>query len=87
MPEPKLTPAERTLRARIGAFSLHAQGRTNTAPARKAFMERFEHEVDPKGVLPKEERQRRAQAAKKAHFAKLALKSARKRRSNKKAVE
>lgn len=74
-----MTPAERTLRARIGAYSLHAAGGTNTAPARKAFLARFEAEVDPDGTLDPVERQRRAASARKAHFARLALKSAQKR--------
>lgn len=47
-----MTPFERTLRARLGAYSLHALGRTNTGPARKAFLARFEKLVDPDGVLP-----------------------------------
>jgi hypothetical protein len=74
-----MTPSERSLRGRIGAYSLHAQGRTNTGPARRKFMERFLREVDPDGVLPEAERRRRAEAAKKAHFARLALKSAKSR--------
>jgi hypothetical protein len=52
-------------------------------PGRKAFMDRFEREVDPEGVLEPEERQRRARAARSAYFCKLALRSARKRRKNK----
>jgi hypothetical protein len=71
-----VTPAERTLRGRIGAYSLHAQGATNTGPARAAFLSKFEVEVDPEGILPEAERRRRAIAARKAHFSKLALKSA-----------
>jgi len=71
-----MTPSERSIRARIGAYSLHAQGRTNTGPAREKFMERFLWEVDPGGMLSETERQRRAEAAKKAYFSRLALKSA-----------
>jgi hypothetical protein len=63
------------LRAKIGAFSLHAQGGTNTRPARRAFLARFETEVDPERVLPEQERQRRADCARKAYFARLALRS------------
>ena len=77
-----MTPAERTLRGRIGAYSLHAQGGTNTAPARRAFLSKFEKEVDPDGVLAEPERQRRARLARKAHFARLGLKSAKKRRKD-----
>ena len=82
-----MTPSERTLRARIGAFSLHALGLTNTAPARCAFLSKFEREVDPDGVLSEEERQRRAMCARKAYFAKLGLKSAKKRRKKKAAKD
>jgi hypothetical protein len=78
-----MTPAERVLRARIGAYSLHAQGGTNTGPARKAFLSRFEEEVDTDRVLSEPERQRRAECARKAYFARLALKSAQKREKKK----
>lgn len=71
--------AQRTIIGRIGAFSLHAQGRTNTGPGRKAFLERFEHEVDPDGELEPRERARRAEAARRAYFSRLALKSAKTR--------
>ena len=75
-----MTPAERSLRARIGAFSLHAQGKTNTGPAREKLSERFIQEVDPDGLLPKKERLKRAEIAKKLYFSRLALKSAKTRR-------
>jgi hypothetical protein len=68
------------LRGRIGSFSLHSQGLTNTGPARAAFLSRFEKEVDPAGTLPLPERLRRAEYARKAYFSKLALKSALARR-------
>jgi hypothetical protein len=71
-----VTPRQRSLRARIGAYSLHAQGGTNTGPARAAFLHKFELEVDPDGILPLGERQRRAAAARSAHFSRLALRSA-----------
>ena len=74
------TPAERTLRARLAAHTLHAAGGTNTEPARKTFLERFDREVDPDGTLPPAERARRAEHARKAYFTRLALKSARARR-------
>ncbi len=74
-----MTSRERSLRARIAAFSLHAGGGTNTAPARAKFLDRFLREVDPDGVLPETERQRRAELAKRAYFSKLALKAAQKR--------
>jgi len=51
-----------------------------TAPARAAFLDRFERAVDPEGALPPRERRRRAEHARKAYFARLALKSAQARR-------
>ena len=39
-----------------------------TAPAREAFLARFEHDVDPERILTAEERTRRAEHAKKAYF-------------------
>mgnify|MGYP001321891852 CR=1 FL=1 len=78
---PSSSPSEMALRGRIGAYVLHAthDSRETTAAAREAFLGHFEHEVDPDRVLPDAERQRRAQMARKAHFARLALASARKR--------
>jgi len=77
-----LTPSERTLWARLAAHPLHSTvgSRLHTEPARRAFMSRFESEVDPDGVLTDVERIRRAEQAKKAYFTRLALKSARQRR-------
>jgi len=77
-----MSPAERVLRARIAAYRLHAtrDSRETTRAAREAFLSRFEREVDPDQALPEAERRRRAEAAKKAYFARLALKSARARR-------
>jgi hypothetical protein len=73
-----LTPAERSLHSRLAAHSLHAQGKTNTAPARAAFMAKFEDEVDPERVLPPSERAKRADHAMKAHMARIRLKRGRK---------
>ena len=78
-----LSTAERSLRGRIAAYSLHAQGGTNTAPARRAFLSKFEAEVDPEGVLPEAERLRRAACARQVHFSRMALKSAKARRQRK----
>lgn len=47
-----------------------------TEAARRAFLDRFEREVDPDGVLPPDERAKRAANAKRAHFQRLAIKSA-----------
>lgn len=75
-----MTPVERSLRSRLGAYTLHAAGKTNTAPARRAFLSKFELEVDPDGVLAPAVRAKRAEAARKAHMTRLALKSAQARR-------
>jgi hypothetical protein len=73
-----LSPEIRALRGRLGAYALHAahDPKLTTAAARSAFLSRFERDVDPHGTLPDAERQRRAAFAKKAHFARLALRSA-----------
>jgi len=76
-----LTAAERALRAKIGAHALHAtvNGADITAEARRAFLASFEEQVDPEGVLPPEERHRRALHARRAHMAKLSLAASRAR--------
>lgn len=77
-----LPSSERTLRARMAAFELHSQhdSRELTANARRAFLAKFEDQVDPQRELPEAERIRRAEHARKAYFARLALKSAQVRR-------
>lgn len=66
------------LRGRVGGFvtASRVDGRENTAAARATFRESFVLLVDPEGVLPPGERARRAEAARRAHYARLALKSA-----------
>src|ERR671933_3098181 len=68
-------PAERSLRARIAAYALHAQQdpRETTAKGRAAFLARFDRQVDPEGLLEPEERRRRAEQARRAYFARLSL--------------
>lgn len=83
---------ERIPRARLAAHALHARitdPSAHRAPARAAFLERFEREVDPDGLPPIQERLGRAEHAKKAYFLKLALASkkvreAKKRRQHRK---
>lgn len=79
-----MTPAERSERARIGAYSLHAKydPRQTTRRARATFLARFELRVDPDRQLPEAERMRRAEAARKAYFHRLAAKSAAARRAS-----
>ncbi len=77
---------DRALQARMAAHVLHAQvsdEAEHTAPARAAFLSRFEREIDPDGLLDPDERARRAEHAKKAYFLRLALAS-RKARANRK---
>lgn len=77
-----MTPSERQLRGRLGGFALAARRdpKTYTASARAAFMDRFLNEVDPERILAPDERERRAIAARRAYFARLAMTSARSRR-------
>ena len=81
-------PEEMARRGRIGAHCLHARydSKELTAPARAAFLAKFEREVDPAGALPEEERRRRAAHARQAHFARLARLSAIARAGKKKAA-
>ena len=78
-----LTPAERSLRGQIAAHESWARTENRSArteAARRAAEERFEREVDPDGTLTPAERTQRANHARKAYFARLALKSAQARR-------
>ncbi|MFE6406539.1 hypothetical protein ACFVOR_06345 [Streptomyces sp. NPDC057837] len=77
-----MSAAERSMLAQIAAHTLwtHCDDpAAHTAPARKAFLDRFEDAVDPDGTLTAEERTRRAEHARKAYFKRLALASARAR--------
>ena len=51
-----------------------------TQAARAAFPAKFLQEADPDGTLPEKERARRAAHLRKAHFARMAAKSAAARR-------
>lgn len=75
----KMTPAQR---GRIGAHVSWARTEDRVArlqPARDGFEARFEREVDPDGVLPPEERAKRALNAKRAYMQRLAVSSAKAR--------
>jgi hypothetical protein len=75
---PRLTPEQRTLRARMGAYAQQAQGKTNTAPARANSPQSLTYwadQVDPAGELPEDERAKRSEAARRAYMTGLALKS------------
>lgn len=77
-----LKPSERTLRARIGAHSVHAKhDRVEmTKAAREAFLASFATRVDPDNELPVEERGRRADHALRAHMSRLSLLAAKARK-------
>jgi hypothetical protein len=80
------TSAERRLRSQIGAHKSWAQTENRSArtlPARMAAWERFEKQLDPDNQLLPAERAKRAESARKAYYAELALKSARARRLRK----
>ncbi len=73
---PAADPRERQLIAQLAAHELHAQvadPSAHTAPARAAFLDRFERQVDPDATLSSAERARRAEHARKAYFSRLAL--------------
>lgn len=80
-----LTPERAAAIGRIGGLVTRSRhdGREHTEPARAAFLDSFAKQVDPEGVLPEAERLRRAEAARSAHFARLALLSAESRRAKK----
>lgn len=82
--------SQRTLAAQVAAhtrWAHTADRQAATAPARQAFADRFERQVDPDGVLAPAERARRAQSARKAHMLRLAAKSAETRRRRRTAAK
>lgn len=67
---------------RLGAhesWARTADRAARTAAGRAAFLSRFEDQVDPDRKLSPAEREIRAEHARKAHFQRLALKSAKAR--------
>lgn len=76
-----MDPTLRAMHARIAAYSKWATTDPveGTAAARAASMGRFERQVDPDGVLTPSERARRAEAAKKAFYTRMAYLSAKAR--------
>ena len=75
-----LTPAQRTLRARVAAYARAAKyGPEVTRAAFGGRMAKLAAEVDPEGTLPEIERQRRAYALMRSQMSALSLKASRKR--------
>ncbi|MBF6134991.1 hypothetical protein IU501_18520 [Nocardia otitidiscaviarum] len=71
------------MQARIAAHESWAKTSdraARTAKARAAMASKFDRIVDPDGLLSPEERAYRADQARKAHYTRLALKSAQVRR-------
>ena len=72
-----MTPEQRKLWAQMGAYALLAKydsRETTRAALRAIHVTRYERIVDPEGILPPEDRQRRVEAARKSHMRGLALK-------------
>jgi hypothetical protein len=67
-------PEEMARRGRIRAHVTHSRhdARELTSPARAAFLNSFDKQVDPDGVHSPDERRRRAAHARKAHMVCLA---------------
>ena len=80
----KLTPEQRRLRAQIAANARWSREdpAPNAARGQAGLTAKFEREVDPDGSLPPAERARRVEAAKRAHFQRLAFASSRARSRN-----
>jgi hypothetical protein len=78
-----LSPEQRVLNGRLGAAVQQSRHNPSdyTAKARATFLAKFEDEVDPNRELPEAERARRAEVAKRAHFLRMSLRSAAKRRA------
>jgi hypothetical protein len=77
-----LSSEERSLLGRLGAYTLHSTHDSQEL-ARKScdtLLRKIEQSIDPQGSLPAQERQRRVYQALKAHYTRMALKSAKVRR-------
>lgn len=83
------TPAERAMHSRAASharWSRETDRSAATAPARRGLQAKFEHQVDPDGVLDPVERAKRAESARKAYFADLTRRSIAARRKKKDAA-
>lgn len=80
-PNARLTPEQRTQRARLAAYTRWSQEdpAANAARGQAGLLARFERQVDPNNELAPAERTRRAEAARRAHMLSLAFKSSRAR--------
>jgi hypothetical protein len=73
-----LSPERASALGKIGSRVSHSRHDLTelTANARQAFRDSFERQVDPDHLLEPDERARRAEALRKAHYYRMALKSA-----------
>lgn len=80
-----LTPEQRSTRGVIAAHARWAKEdpAVNAARGQVGLIERFRREVDPDGMLPEAERERRARSAYRAHMSRLALASSKARGARK----
>lgn len=71
----RLTPEERSRRARVAALARWSRedGHQGTQAARESFLDSFARKVDPDGELDPTERERRATAARREHFTRMAM--------------
>lgn len=86
---PDRSAAERTMAARMlvqRSWAITSDRSARTAPAREAFLARFEKQVDPDGVLDPAERAQRAEHARRAHFLDMSLRAAKVRRERRRAI-
>jgi hypothetical protein len=76
-----LTPTQRIQRARIAALTRWSREDPAATAARgqAGLLAKFVDQVDPDRVLPEAERQRRAEAARRAHMQRLAFASSKAR--------
>jgi uncharacterized membrane protein len=85
-PPNSLNPRQRSELGRTAANTSWARTvvwAERTSEARKAFMGRFEREVDPSGTLEPEQRRRMVEKAKSVYFTQLARNFSRSRGSRK----
>lgn len=73
----------KVLAGRIGGLTKAARSAPEdlTRAATAGMLARFEREADPDNTLPADERRRRAEALRKAHMTRLALRSAQARKA------
>jgi len=76
----QLTDINKRIAAEI-SWSRTADRSARTRPAREKFLQRFEREVDPDGVLAPDERRKRAEHAKRAYMLRLAKRAVAARKS------